>query len=87
MSRRMGLLRNLYAPRSKPKMASLYFWWPSRATCCVAMVELPGFYLKSTVPTASWEMNVVFESGGYACLSCSFSLSVSEHPLVPPPLP
>jgi hypothetical protein len=42
--------------RSKPKMVSLYFRWPSRDSCYAAMVEPPIPYLDSTVPTlpARW---------------------------------
>jgi hypothetical protein len=53
VNRRMGMSCNPHAPRLKPKMASLYFWWPSRAARCVAMVEPPVSYSKFTVPTAS----------------------------------
>ena len=41
------------------------------------MAEPQVSYLKFAVPTASWEMNVVFESGGCACSSYSLSLTQS----------
>jgi len=41
------------------------------------MTEPPVSYLKFAVPTASWEMDVVFESAGYACFALSLSLSLS----------
>ena len=44
------------------------------------MAEPQVSYLKFVVPTASWEMNVVFKSAGCACFACrdlSLSLSLS----------
>jgi hypothetical protein len=38
VSRQAGLPRNPRACPSKPKMASLYFWWPSEDSCHVTMV-------------------------------------------------
>ena len=35
------------------------------------MVELPIFYLESTVPTAACKMAIVFRSAGYACFIVS----------------
>ena len=38
MSRQVGLPHNLRAPRSKPKMASLFFWRPSQDSVMSLMV-------------------------------------------------
>jgi hypothetical protein len=45
VSRQMGLPRNPRARRPKPKMGSLYFWWPSQGSCRAAMVEPTDFLL------------------------------------------
>jgi hypothetical protein len=46
-SRWVGLPHNPHARRSKgPRMASLYFWWPPRDPCCVAMVKPPVSLLR-----------------------------------------
>jgi hypothetical protein len=41
-----------HAPRSKFKLVSLYFRWPSTDSWCVLMVESLISYLESTVSTA-----------------------------------
>jgi hypothetical protein len=69
VSRQGGLPRNPRARRSKPKMASLYFWWPSEDSCCVTMVEPPVSYLESAVPTAACEIAVSVRSAGCACFA------------------
>jgi hypothetical protein len=58
VSRQVGLPHTLRAPRSKPKMASLYFWRPSQGSCLVAMAEPPVSYLESTAPAAACEIAV-----------------------------
>ena len=76
----------LNPPRSMPKLASPYFWWPFTDSFCVAMAEPLVPYVRVTVPTAPREMNVLFKSIGCACFVCCIR-PLFEYPLVPPPLP
>jgi hypothetical protein len=39
-------------------------------------MELPAFYLESTVFTTASEMAIVFRSAGCTCLSCPFSSTI-----------
>jgi hypothetical protein len=62
VSQQVGLPHNLnpLARRSKPKMASLYFWWPSQDSCRIAMVEPPlSSYLESTVHAVACERAIL----------------------------
>ena len=75
VSRRVDLPRNPSAPRSKPKVGSINFWWPSQDSCDVAMVEPLASYLESMVPAAVCEIAVSFESACCACfVYCVLSL-------------
>ena len=66
VSRLVGLLHSPRARHSKPKMASLCFWWPSEDSCHVIMVEPPVSCLESTVPIAACEIAVSVRSAGCA---------------------
>ena len=63
-----GELKVSRARRPKPKMASLYFWWPSQDSCRVAMVEPPVSYSysESTVPAAACEVAISVRSASRA---------------------
>ena len=79
--------------RKGPKMASLYFWWPPRDSCCVAMVEPPVSYLESTVPVVACEIisyRIYVRWLRLFCLSCPIHLNTVSvlrdfHPPKPPP--
>jgi hypothetical protein len=77
VSRQVRLPHNLRAPRSKPKMASLYFWRPSQDSCHVAMVEPPVSYLELTVPAAACEIAISIRTANYACFYLSGAISSS----------
>jgi hypothetical protein len=64
-SRPGGLPRNLFARRSKPKMASLVFWRAFQDSCCVAMVEPAVSYLESTNPATLDELKARAEADSY----------------------
>jgi hypothetical protein len=66
-----------------PNWASSIFRGLLETSSCVATAEPPVFYLKFAIPTASWEMDVVFESAGYACFACC-DRSLFEHLPFPP---
>src|SRR5271154_4373088 len=86
VSRRVGLPRISRSPRSKPKMASLNFWWPFRDSCCVAMVEPPVSYLRVHGPyplPARWVPYLSLPAAR-VLLAVSY---LFNHPLPPPPLP
>ena|SRR5947209_247366 len=76
----MGLTRSPHV--EAPKMASLYFWWHSRDSCCIAMMEPPVSCLESTFPAATCQMAIVFD------LTATLILLVVSHlfenPLLPP---
>jgi hypothetical protein len=76
VSRRTGLSRNLYAPRSKPKNGLLLFLvaFSSRLSCRCGGAT--GFLLGVHGLYRLLGMNVVFESGGLRLLIV-FSLSPS----------
>src|SRR5206468_2481435 len=79
VSRWVGLPRSSRTPRSKPKMASLYFWWASRDSCCVAMVEPPVFYLEFTVlPLSARLLSYLGLPAALVLLVVSY---LFEHPL------
>jgi hypothetical protein len=80
VSRQVALPHNLRAPRSKPKMASLYFWRPSQDSCHGAMAELPVSYSASTVPTPAREIAVSIRTAGCACFACSACRALSLRP-------
>jgi hypothetical protein len=67
VSRRVGLPHNPRVDRSKPKMASLYFWWPSQNSCRVAMVEPPvSSYLESMFHAVACERAILVRSADRA---------------------
>jgi hypothetical protein len=69
MRRRVGLPYISHAPRSKPKLASLYFWWPSKHFYYIAILEPPVSYLDSTVTAAACEIGTVFKYAGCTCFA------------------
>jgi hypothetical protein len=66
VSRRVGLPRSSRAPRSKPKMASLYFWWPSRDSPCrySSPVTLLSHYLCSPATFGLYNLKALPSRGG-----------------------
>jgi hypothetical protein len=88
VSRRVVVPRSSRAPRSKPKIAYFYLWWPSRDSRLCRHSGAPVSYLDATVPAAACETAILFRSAGCAFyLLCLFDhgLPFTTSSAPPPP--